>query len=98
MVEDLVEFPEEDEIPVSVATNGQNLVFVGTNAALYEFNIKTKRVSFFKLSKVFCTLSLYISVIFQLKKRDGGTELGWWGDGETGQVTFPSRPPKFLPI
>ena len=49
MVEDLVEFPEEDEIPVSVATNGQNLVFVGTNAALYEFNIKTKIVSFFKL-------------------------------------------------
>ena len=49
VVEDLVEFPEEDEIPVSVATNGQNLVFVGTNAALYEFNIKTKIVSFFKL-------------------------------------------------
>ena len=48
-MEDLVEFPEEDEIPVSVATNGQNLVFVGTNAALYEFNIKTKIVSFFKL-------------------------------------------------
>ena len=45
-MEDLVEFPEEDEIPVSVATNGQNLVFVGTNAALYEFNIKTKIVSF----------------------------------------------------
>ena len=56
MVEDLVEFPEEDEIPVSVATNGQNLVFVGTNAALYEFNIKTKIVSLFKLSKVLCTL------------------------------------------
>ena len=48
VVEDLVEFPEEDEIPVSVATNGRNLVFVGTNAALYEFNIKTKIVSFFQ--------------------------------------------------
>jgi hypothetical protein len=54
VVEDLVEFPEENEIPVTVATNGQNLVFVGTNAALYEFNIKTKIVSYIIFFKV-CT-------------------------------------------
>ena len=94
MVEDLVEFPEEDEIPVSVATNGQNLVFVGTNAALYEFNIKTKIVSFFKLTYLgiqssLHTLSQYISVIFQLKVRAGGTE----GEGGTGAPPVP----KFLP-
>ena len=91
MVEDLVEFPEEDEIPVSVATNGQNLVFVGTNAALYEFNIKTKIVSFFQtylgIQSSLHTLSQYISVIFQLKVRAGGTE------GDTGAPPVP----KFLP-
>ena len=93
MVEDLVEFPEEDEIPVSVATNGQNLVFVGTNAALYEFNIKTKIVSFFQtylgIQSSLHTLSQYISVIFQLKVRAGGTE------GEKGTGAPPV--PKFLP-
>ena len=44
MVEDLFEFPDHDEIPVTIATNGHDLVFVGTNAALYEFNILTKKV------------------------------------------------------
>ena len=80
-MEDLVEFPEEDEIPVSVATNGQNLVFVGTNAALYEFNIKTKIVSFFKLRYPKFSVLYHFSVIFQLKVRADGTELGWLGMG-----------------
>ena len=44
VVEDVVDFPGKDEIPVSVATNGHDLIFVGTNAALYEFNISTKNV------------------------------------------------------
>ena len=49
IVQDLYEFPQSDEeMPVSIASNGKQVLFIGTNAALYEFDTRNATVSFYK--------------------------------------------------
>ena len=36
---------EDDEIPVSIVTNGKDILFIATNTALYRINIQTEEVN-----------------------------------------------------
>ena len=58
-VEDLLVF--EEEIPVTITSNGHHLVYVGTNAALYELDIARLTVSTYMIYDVF---SICISICF----------------------------------
>ncbi len=44
-VEDIYEVTSEDEIPIALASNGQDVIFLGTNLAIYELNTAKVSVS-----------------------------------------------------
>ena len=44
VVQDFLDFSAVDELPVTITSNGYDLVFLGTNAAVYELDITKNSV------------------------------------------------------
>ena len=54
IVQNVIEFIELEDLPISITSNEQNMIYVGTNSAVYEIDLrleKVKKVEFIQTRK-----------------------------------------------
>ena len=45
IVQNVIEFIELEDLPISITSNEQNMIYVGTNSAVYEIDLRLEKVN-----------------------------------------------------
>ena len=52
IVQNVIEFIELEDLPISITSNEQNMIYVGTNSAVYEIDLRLEKVNKLNLYKL----------------------------------------------